>query len=361
MLIGGAFTDRFSPRSVMLASNLVRMSLVAGLAGLIFAGWIQVWMIFVFAFLFGLADAFFFPASSSIVPRLVRNEQLQTGNAAIQGTAQLSMFLGPVLAGVLIALLGGAGDEVTDMDGIGAAFGLDALTFAFSALTLALIHLRRRDPAEDEIGGSSVLRSIRQGLAAVWDDPTLRPLFIMLSLANMLVMGPVFVGIPVLADTRLDGGAAAFGIIMSAYGGGSLFGTVLGGVLPRPPARQFGVTLGVIWSLMGVSLAAAGLVTSTALVALAALVMGLSSGYVSILFITWLQRRTPDAMLGRMMSLVMVALIGLQPVSIAVAGAFVALNPAGVFVGFGLLMTTIVLLNMLNPHIRQMGLQTTAD
>src|SRR5574342_9391 len=105
MLVGGALTDRFTPRKLMISSNLVRMALTALLATLVATNLIQLWMLYVSALLFGLADAFFFPAQTSIVPQLVDRNQLQAGNALIQGTAQLSLFVGPILAGGLIAWL----------------------------------------------------------------------------------------------------------------------------------------------------------------------------------------------------------------------------------------------------------------
>jgi len=105
MLIGGALTDRFSSRQVMLGSFLLRLVIVSLLAGLVRTGFIELWMLYVFAFLFGLVDAFYYPALNSSVPQLVDQEQLQTGNAPIQGAGQVSLFASPFLAGALIALL----------------------------------------------------------------------------------------------------------------------------------------------------------------------------------------------------------------------------------------------------------------
>ncbi|HFQ92712.1 MAG TPA: MFS transporter, partial [Anaerolineae bacterium] len=68
MLVGGALTDRFSPRTIMLVSNILRLGLISLLAVLVIGGIIQLWMLYIFALLFGLADAFFYPAQSSIVP-----------------------------------------------------------------------------------------------------------------------------------------------------------------------------------------------------------------------------------------------------------------------------------------------------
>jgi hypothetical protein len=77
---------------------------------------------------------------------------------------------------------------------------------------------------------------------------------------------------------------------------------------------------------------------------------------VVILFITWLQRRTTEDMLGRMMSLLMFASIGLQPLSNMLTGALVDINARLLFVSFGALMIFITLLFFFNPNVRSMGM-----
>lgn len=358
MMVGGALTDRFSPRTVMLASNLIRMILVGLLAVMVLNDAVAAWVLYAFALLFGLGDAFFYPAQTAIVPKLVKNRGLQTANALIQGTMQVSLFAGPVLAGALIALFGSAqGLDGAPLNnrGIGLAFGFDALTFLISALTLWLMRVPGDSSSTSrQASNSSLLASIREGLSAVWNDAALRAFFLMIALANLLVNGPISVGIPVLADLRFPEGAAAFGLLMSAFGGGSLLGTVLAGALPRPPARRMGVILGVIWSGLGLGVLALGLIGSTPLAALVTGLMGLANGYVVILFITWLQSRTPEAMLGRMMSLLMFASAGLLPVSNMLTGALINLNVTVVFLGGGGLMVLVVFVFMLNPAVRAM-------
>jgi MFS family permease len=354
MLVGGALTDRFSPRTVMLTSNLLRMVLVALLSVLVIGGLIQLWMLYLLALAFGIMDAFFFPAQSAIVPRLVGKEQLQGANALIQGTMQVSLFAGPVLAGTFIAVLGN-GQGGQDIAGIGLAFAIDALTFLASAVTLWLV--RDGGPAgapEEAREADSLLPAIAAGLRVVWKDPALRVFFLLIAVSNFLVNGPIIVGIPVLADIRFAGGAAAFGIIMSAYGGGSLTGTLLAVLLPRPPSRVMGIILGAIWSGLGLGVLALGLISTTPLAAVTAFAMGAANGYVVILFITWLQRRTSEDMLGRMMSLLMLASVGLLPVSNILTGALVGLNARALFVTAGGLMVILVFLSMLNPAVRSM-------
>ncbi|MCB0129377.1 MAG: MFS transporter, partial [Caldilineaceae bacterium] len=169
MLVGGVLTDRYSPRTIMLISNLLRMMLVGAMAVLIFAGGIGLGMIYGFALIFGLIDAFFWPAAVSIVPQLLPTKQLQAGNSITQGTAQLALLVGPLLAGGTIAALGGEatvvdGVRVSNLTGIGYAIAFDAVTFFLSAFTLWLIRMptgtarpHAQPPAKDAVKPNSVL------------------------------------------------------------------------------------------------------------------------------------------------------------------------------------------------------------
>ncbi len=363
MLVGGALTDRLSPRVMMLGSNLGRLTLVAVLAAVTLGGVIQLWMLYAFALLFGLADAFFFPAQSAIVPKLIGNDRLQTGNAVIQGTAQLSMFVGPALAGVLIAMLdGGGAASVPNVRGIGLAFALDAASFVASVTALALMRLDRGETgAEAAAKDGTFLSSIGEGLSAVWDDRVLRYYFLLIAAANFLITGPFSVGIPVLAHTRYSGGAAAFGVILSAFGAGSLAGVLLAGSTRRPSARKFPAVMLGLTAFTGVSLVLLGLMTSLTPAAIVAILMGLAQGYVVIQFVTWLQMRTPARMLGRTMSLMMFSVVGLAPVSSTVAGALIQVSATAVLIGAGVLMALVVTVGSLSPSVWRLGDDTAGE
>jgi MFS family permease len=391
MLVGGALTDRLSPRVIMLCSNVIRLILVTALALLTVTGLLELWMLYSFALLFGLADAFFFPAQSAIIPRLLGADRLQTGNALIQGTAQLSVFLGPVLAGTLIALLDGggaaAGSGVPDMWGIGAAFMFDAASFLASAVTLAMVKVPAladegvagaktgaagaasggaKSGAPAGAGGGAaraktgLFSSIGEGLALVWRDKTLRYYFGLIAVVNLLMTGPISVGIPVLADTRFAGGAATFGIIISAFGAGSLLGVIIAGARRRPAARKFPMIMLGLTAGMGIGLALLGTLSSVVPAAVVAALMGLGQGYVVIQFITWLQLRTAPQMLGRMMSVLMFAVVGLSPLSSTVAGALIQWNVVAVMVGAGVLMFAVVVLAALSPSVWRLGEEEVA-
>ena len=211
VLLGGALTDRLSARFIMLTSNVLRLVLVAFLAALVLTNNIALWMLYIFALTFGLVDAFFYPASSAILPRIVELDDLQAANSLYGATAQISFFLGPVLAGAMIALLAGgtgvAGEQaVPDHQGIGIAFAVDAISFLCSAITLWLMHLKRRDAQPSVRERQSFWLDIREGLLFAWKDPALRIVLLLVAAINLCAMGPFAVGIPVLANSRLARG-----------------------------------------------------------------------------------------------------------------------------------------------------------
>jgi MFS family permease len=206
MLLGGVYVDRLSPRRVMLGSNAVRLAAVAILGGLVLADAAQLWMLYVFALAFGVADAFFFPAQTAIVPELVPAGQLQRANGVVQGTAQAAVLIGPAVAGVVIAAFGNAG-ATPGLPGIGAALLIDAASFVASLVTLLLIAARPPLAA----AASPVLEAIREGITFVWHSPALRVLLLLTACLNLLVVGSFEVGLPVVAyhDVRLRRRVAA--------------------------------------------------------------------------------------------------------------------------------------------------------
>ena len=100
MLVGGAVTDRFSPRNVLIATGVVRIILVTTMAALTGLEIIRLWQIYVLACAFGVADAFSFPASTALLPSLVRPEQYAAADSMLEGSAQLSTMFGPAPAGI---------------------------------------------------------------------------------------------------------------------------------------------------------------------------------------------------------------------------------------------------------------------
>ncbi len=316
MLLGGAITDRFSPRRIMLIADFIRLILTGLMAGAIFTGVVQTWMLYAFALGFGLVAGFAVPAENSIVPMIVAEQDLQAGNSLMMGVAQLVGFIGPTLAGILI------GGVANSSLGIGLAFAIDAVTFAVSAVCLWMMRAgRRNQPPQDLAAKESVWAAIGAGIKYMWNDEALRLMFLILTAVNFLLMGPLLVGIPVLASQRLPQGAAAYGLLMSAFSGGNLIGFVLAGSLRRPNGTQMRLIVLALLGGFGLVVGMLGVIPSTWVDFGLLLMVGLGNGYIAIILFTWMQTRTPKDMLGRIMSLVMFSNTGLVPVSQAISGA----------------------------------------
>jgi MFS family permease len=361
MLVGGAVTDRFSPRRVMIGSNIARLAAVTLLAALVLGGAVQTWMLFVLAAVYGVADGFFFPAQTAIVPQLAAIDQLSTANAIIQGLDQVAQFIGPVLAGVLIASVA-AGS--LGLEGVGLALAADAATFIVSVVLLTLMHVDRVRPGAGgtAAGGGpapGLWTSIKEGLAYMWDDQLLRVLLLLVLAVNFLAVGPLLVGVPVLAHERLAGGAQAYGAIMSAFGGGSLAGLAVAGAARRP-ARLMGHVLLSVCAVFGLGIAALGFAHSLIAALVPAALMGFAAGYLAVSFFTWVQARTPQRFMGRMMSLFIFASVGLVPVSQAVSGVVAGWSVTALFVGAAVLLALVVARAWWVPSLRAMGVQMAA-
>jgi MFS family permease len=356
MLLGGAITDRISPRLVMLISDIIRFILTGLMAFVIFTGIIQIWMLYAFGLGFGLVAGFAIPAENSIVPMLVEEQDLQAGNSIMMGIAQLVGFIGPTVAGILI------GRYSSLFLGIGLAFFIDALSFAVSATAFWLIRTGNQPQLSgDSPDKESVWASILSGVKYLWDDKVLRLMFLVLTAVNFLLIGPLLVGIPVLADQRLPEGAVAFGMLMSAFAGGNLVGYLIAGSLPRPGGTAMRMIMIFLIATFGAVIGSLGFIPSTWVDFSLLLLLGLGNGYIAIILLTWMQTRTPKKMLGRMMGLLMFSNTGLVPISQAISGAVSKWNLTLLFTLAGALVMLVTLWTAFQPELRTFSESLTAS
>lgn len=346
MLLGGAITDRLSPRLIMLISDGIRFILTALMALVVLTGTVQMWMIYIFSLAFGLVAGFAIPAENSIVPMLVEEQDLQAGNSVMMGVVQLVGFIGPTLAGILIARFS------QSPLGIGLAFALDAISFAVSAICLGWMHGGKSKVVDASAKKESVWYSILAGMRYLWDDKAVLLMFLIVTLLNLLFVGPILVGIPVLADQRLPEGAVAFGLLMSAYSGGNLAGYLLAGSVPRPSGKAMRVFLITLMAAFGVALGSFGFIRSTWVDFVLMVLLGLGNGYLAIILFTWIQTRTPREMLGRMMSMMMLSSTGMVPISQAISGAVSKWSLTALFVGAGVLILVVTIVTAPQPQLK---------
>ena len=325
MLLGGALADRLSSRLTMLGSMGLRAALVAALAVFALTGRIDIWEVYGFAAMFGIVDAFFMPARQSILPAVVADRELEPGNAVLNVTSQATVVVGPVLGGLVVAAFG-----------TGWAFAGDAAFFAIGfALILMLPAFRATASAKPRAGGG-LGGQIVAGFRYAWADIGIRVLLIVIAVVDFGANAALGVGLPTLAHGRFAGGAAGLGVLLGAWGVGATAGA-LGAGFVSPPKR-FGRLIVFLCVWLGLGIGAVGLVPSLVPAALAMGLSGVGTGVVNTYGISWLQRRIDPAMQGRVMSLVMLASMGMTPVAYAVSGPIANVNPTALFVIAGGLM-----------------------
>jgi MFS family permease len=315
VLLGGALSDRFSPRSLMLYSNALRAVVVGVLAVLVLTGTAKLWHLFVFAGIFGIVDALFYPAMNTILPMLVDEETLPPANALMQGSQQLAGLIGPALAGLLIAVVQ-----------IGSAFVVDAVSFAVAATAVFFVVGGRRTAHAETAGDPrrSLMQTIADGIGFAWRDPAVRSLIFLVAAFNLAFNGPLLVGLPFLAEHRLGGGSVTFGVLLSAFGAGSVIGAVGAGSISRVP--RLGTVVLALATGMGIAFGLVGIAPNVVVACGLMAALGIGAGFVNVHIFSWLQGRTAEEMRGRVMSMVMLGSVGLAPVSYALAGLVIDLG-----------------------------------
>ncbi|HVR52066.1 MAG TPA: MFS transporter [Pseudorhodoferax sp.] len=323
ILLGGALVDRYSPKQVLMLTKYVNLVLLACLSGLVATGQLNLAMVYGLSLAIGLATAFSIPAATSMMPQVVARPQLQAANGMSLGLRQLTMFVGPLAAGLLMLLFGdgrgSSGGAVANSTGIALAFALDALSFGLSAWTLAKVRTLAAT-ATPQAAAPAVLAAVAEGLAHCWRDRELRSCFLYWSAVALFIMGPVQIAVPVLASSTGGLGAAAFGSLLGAHGAGTLAGMVLSGLLPRLRLRSLGLTILLFDAVIGLLFTPMGLITAIWQGVVLMLAIGLLGGFMQVRVFTWIQQRVPPALIGRAMSLFMFIFMGLAPVSAAATG-----------------------------------------
>ncbi|MEL6441865.1 MAG: MFS transporter [Cyanobacteria bacterium J06621_8] len=353
LLLGGVVSDRLKPRIVMITTNALRAVVAIILTVLVALKTIEIWHLYAFSVCLGILDGFFIPASKAIVPRLVKKELLVASNTLNQGLDQLILTLGPALAGLLIATIS-----------IESAFAVDAATFILTTICLLLIKdsskLSMEDaaiannspPQNSTLGGKvkSLMTGIGEGINYVWHNSALRTVLIVVMVYNLIFIGPLHIGVTSLAYNRLSGSAFALGIMNSAWGGGGLLGALAPSLFRKMP--RLGILMIILGIIQGSSLMLLGFVPNVALAALTIVVLGFCTGCFIVTEISWMQKRTPPDILGRVMSLRMLSSFGIAPFSFALAGLLVDFNLTLLFsLASGIILLLMVYLAA-NPAVR---------
>ncbi len=303
MLVGGVASDRLRPRAVMLASDLIRAAIEVSIVLLIVTGRMAMPHVYALALLFGIVQAFFFPAASAMTPELVPPTLLRQANAVNQITNQILLAAAPAAAGFVSAAVGTAG-----------GFAVDAATFVISALFLLLIVVPSGRASK---AGQSPWRDFVEGVTFVRQRPLLLTVIIMASVFFFGYSGATYVGLPVLIRGPFHSGPQGLGILFSTYGVGAFAGGIAGGTLQ---ARRRGLMGAVLIAATGFLTAAISVTHSLWQAAVLLSFSGAAMSWVAITYVTVIQQRTDRAFMGRVMAMLMFGIYGLYPVSYGLAG-----------------------------------------
>ena len=304
-LWAGVVVDAMDKRRLILITQSLAMLQAVILAVLVSLHLVQPWMILVLAFALGTIHAFDLPARQAFLVELVGGKEDLSNAIALNSAAfNAARVLGPSLAGILLAWLGEA-----------VCFWSNALSFIAVLVSLGMMRVRSR--VDEPRRFADALRSVGEGVRYSWNVGAIRNLLLLLGVTCGLGFQYTTL-LPVYAREILHGGAPAYGLMVSAFGVGSLMSAVL---MTRRQDR---------WALrrnLLIGLGSAGF--GMAMFALSrvlwiTLVMGFFAGFGLILYVastnTLLQLTTEDRFRGRVMSLYTLMFIGTAPIGALLSG-----------------------------------------
>lgn len=290
--VAGAFVDRFDRRRTMVVCDLVRAALFVSIP---VAGSL-VWLL-VASFLIETASLFWIPAKEASVPKLVGPTQLERAN-------QVSLFAtygsAPVAAGIFAAL-GVLSRNVLEARPVDLALYVNAVTFLVSAAVIAGLRIESPGDGKRRAGELTMLQSIREGLAFARSSELVKGLLVGM-LGALAAGGAVIAQGQLFADTVLQGGQGAYGLLFGAVFVGIAGGIALGPLVIGDMSRRrvFGPSI----TGAGLSLLVLALVPNLAVAVIATISVGAFAGLAYVVGLTLLGAEVDDAVRGRTFGLV---------------------------------------------------------
>jgi MFS family permease len=334
---GGLYADRLDRRKMMLFGQVASALPIFLLATLTSTGVIAIWHIAALSVLIGTVWAFTDPAYLAIIPSLVTPSDLMNAMAMDTLAWQLSRFIGPAIAGVLMGLVA-----------IGGTFYGAGIAFVVAFLLIFLI----RTPATITTERASIGKDIREGLSYIRSNKMALTLILMVAGVSLFAL-PCFWLMPVFARDVLGLGEAGYTQLMMAVGAGGLAGGIT--------AAKLGDFKRKGWLMIVSALIFTGILIlfamsrSFPLSLVLAVIIGAANGLFQAVIIALLLSITPDQFRGRMMGLFIITwqLPSIGSLMLGAATDWVGL-PVAVIAG-SLICTAFILGAVLRlPALRQL-------
>jgi MFS family permease len=308
-MVIGSLIDRFQPRTIITLDNGLR-TLIMGLIPILYwFGLLELWLLFLLTVLTGMLAPATEVGSRSILPELVDDKDLDAANMLWSFSLNLSLIIGPAVAGVLVASFGGP-----------SVLLIDAGTFAVMAILAATLPTLKRSHA-----GIGVPISEHLGLRQLWDMKVVR-YTTLLSLVFFFSYGPLEAALPLYSNAVLQTDAQGYGLLWSALAVGALIGTLSSARLSQ--RLHLGVALPLIALLWGASLLPMSFINELWLACSVLFLGGLMWGPYTPMETTLLQRNIPKSQRGRVFGARSTLLIGGSPLGLATGGVLLAFVPS---------------------------------
>jgi len=297
----GYAADHFDQRKLLIATQAAMGVLALALGLLTVSGAVQLWHVYVFAFLFGSAAAFDAPVRQTFVAQLVGDADLANAVALNSTSFNAARMIGPAISGMLIAAVG-----------TGWAFLLNGASFIAVLISLALLraselHLHPR--ANRTRGGFT------QGFRYVWGRPDLKAILLMLFLIGTFGLNfPIFISTMAVGVFHAD--ARGFGLLSSIMAIGTVTGALLNAGRERPGFEALLVGA----AIFGLGCALAAIAPTYWLFAVALVVIGVAALTVTNTTNSLMQLSTEPAMRGRVMALRIGVALGGTPIGAPIVG-----------------------------------------
>ncbi|HWO73825.1 MAG TPA: MFS transporter [Dehalococcoidia bacterium] len=327
--VGGVAADRVDRKLLLQSTQVLAFVASAAMAAILFAGVLELWHLFAFTLITGVVWAFNNPVRQSIVPNLVPKRDLMNALALNSAGFNITRILGPALAGVILANLGGAEN-----------FSLQTLAYA----CVFLMVMRMTVPPMERANTVSISENLTEGMKYVWTHKTLRSQLTLAFVPTILAF-PYMALMPIFASEVLGRGESGYGIMGSAVGVGAVLGTLTLATLSNVERRGMLMLSAIL--LLGASLVAFSLSRSFQLSLFFLAITGAAQMVYLTTNQTILQLIVPDQLRGRVMGIYMLSQ-GMMPLGGLLGGALADATsaPTAVMI-LGLLVCVMAMLFML--------------
>ncbi len=327
--VGGVMADRYDKKRLMLLTQIAQLLLTFAFGLVIIAGWIQVWHLFAFSLLSGIAWALNMPVRQSVVPTTVPREDMMNAMALNSAGFNITRIIGPALAGIMITTVGP-----------GENFLIQSAAYLGVAISVMQLRLPEVKQAARDV---NVWGNLKEGAAYVWKHDTLRTQM-SLALVPVVIALPYIAILPQFNREDLGGDPGSFGMLMAAPGLGAVSATLVLASMKNMDRKGL-LLLGAVFSL-GMSLIALAFAPSLWVALPILVVIGACQMAYMTTNQTVLQLTAPDDYRGRVMGIYMlnqgmlplgslfsgtIADIWSAPIALAIMGGLVALMAVAFF------------------------------